>query len=417
MTTRSFVASYKTSLSVVATVLVLSAALLVQHSRHGWPFYLHHNYGTSASSTKRVPPAAEPAKAARVPVDVDPSTATQMGITVQPVKHEAVTQPIRAIATVAIDESRISHVHTRVAGWVEELYVNTTGEYVKAGGRLARIFSQELLSSQTEYLVARQHATSGPSSAVVGSGRTRLKVLGMTEAEIQTIEKTGEPMRLVTVYAPKGGVVLHRGISVGTAVDPSTELMTIADLSTVWVLAEIPEVDMKGITVGMPAMLDFPTVGQPFPARVAFIYPTLTERTRTLQVRLVASNPQGTLRPGLYGSAEFQAVARHVLTVPRDAVIDTGSTQHVFVASAPGRFEPRAVVVGSRQLDTIEIQSGLKEGEQVVSSGVFLLDSESRLQASSGALSGHNHGSAPSKATDAPNKSPQPQPQAHEHKD
>lgn len=418
----AFIANYKTSLSVLATIVVLSIALLVQHSRHGWPFYLHHNYGASANPTKRVSPAGEQAKAARVPIDVDPAKATQIGIRVQPVKHEAVTQPIQAVATVAIDESRISHVHTRVAGWVEELYVNTTGEYVRTGGRLARIFSQELLSSQTEYLVARRYAAVGPASAVVESGRTRLKVLGMTEAEIQAIERTGEPMRLVTVYAPKGGVVMHRGISVGTAVDPSTELMTIADLSAVWVLAEIPEVDMKGITVGMSAMLDFPTVGQPFPARVAFIYPTLTERTRTLQVRLIVSNPKGTLRPGLYGSAEFQAVAKHVLTVPRDAVIDTGSTQHVFVATTPGRFEPREVVIGTRRVDSIEIESGLKEGEQVVSSGVFLLDSESRLQASSGAMSGHSHGSAPAKAKDAPKKiaqpQAQPQPQSHEqHKD
>jgi len=318
-----------------------------------------------------------------------------MGIRMETVRRQAMTEPARAIATVALDESRISHVHTRVAGWIEELAVNTTGQYVRRGEPLARIFSQELLSSQTEYLVARQNAAAGPASVVVESGRARLQVLGMTEAEIQAIERMGEPMRLVTVVAPRSGVVLHRGISAGTAVDPSTELLTVADLSTVWILAEVPEADIRGIAVGTPTLLDFPAVGQPFSARVAFLYPTLTERTRTLRVRLTVRNPKGALRPGLYGSAEFRTPARHVITVPRDAVIDTGLAQHVFVAATPGRFEPRQVTLGSRLADRIEIQSGLSEGEQVVASGVFLLDSESRLRASSGPT-GHGHGSSQS---------------------
>jgi Cu(I)/Ag(I) efflux system membrane fusion protein len=295
------------------------------------------------------------------------------------------------VAIIVPDESRISHVHTRVAGWIEHLDVNTTGEEVRAGQPLARIFSQELLSSQTEYLAARKNmAASGITSAVVASGRMRLGVLGMTPDEIDAIEKTGEAKRLVTVVAPRGGVVVNRGVTVGTAVDPSTTLVTIADLSRVWVLAEIPEANIPAVHAGTPALLDFVASGRPpFKAFVDFVYPTLTERTRTLRVRLSAGNPRGALRPGLYGTAVFESAGRNVITVPRDAVVDTGLQQHVFVATGD-QFEPRPVVVGAQLSDRVEIRDGLKEGEQIVASGVFLLDSESRLRATGGA--GHSHG-------------------------
>ena len=219
----------------------------------------------------------------RVPVDA--AAAQSLDIRLETVGRESLTQTVRAVATVAPDESRISHVHTRVAGWIEHLDVNTTGEVVRAGQPLAHIFSQELLSSQTEYLSARRNTSaSGISSAVIASGRTRLGVLGMSAAEIDAIEQTGEPKRLVTVVAPRTGVVVNRGVTVGTSVDPSTTLLTIADLSRVWVLAEVPEASIPGVRVGTVAQLDFPASGRPpFTARVDFVYPTLTERTRTLQ--------------------------------------------------------------------------------------------------------------------------------------
>ena len=343
----------------------------------------------------------------RVAVDVNAATVQELGIRLEVVGRESLTQEARAVATVVPDESRISHVHTRVAGWVEQLDVNTTGEMVTAGQPLARIFSQELLSSQTEYLAARRNtAASGISSAVIASGRTRLTVLGMAPAEIDAIEQTGEPRRLVTVVAPRSGVVVNRGITVGTSVDPSTTLLTIADLSRVWVLAEVPEANIPGIRVGTTAQLDFPASGrQPFAARVDFLYPTLTDRTRTLRVRFSAANPGGSLRPGLYGTAAFESAGQPVITVPRDAVVDTGIQQHVFVATGD-RFEPRAVMLGVQLADRVEVRSGLKEGERIVAAGVFLLDSESRLRATGGA-GGHNHGTraTPQEKPPAPSKS------------
>jgi Cu(I)/Ag(I) efflux system membrane fusion protein len=333
--------------------------------------------------------AAPATTQSRVPVEA--AVTQSLDIRLETVGRESLRETVRAVATIVPDESRISHIHTRVAGWIEHLDVNTTGEVVREGQPLAHIFSQELLSSQTEYLAARRNAAaSGITSAVLASGRTRLSVLGMTPAEIDAIEQSGEPKRLVTVVAPQSGVVVNRGITVGTSVDPSTTLLTIADLSRVWVLAEVPEASIPFVRVGTSAQLDFPASGRPpFAARVDFVYPTLTERTRTLRVRLAAANPAGALRPGLYGTAAFASVGQNVITAPRDSIVDTGLQQHVFVA-AGDRFEPRAVTVGVQLADRVEIRDGLKEGEQIVAAGVFLLDSESRLRATGGS-GAHSH--------------------------
>ena len=376
--------------AATGTALLFTAFLWVQHTRGGWPF---GNTPATAEVEATVGLTATTGPGTshdRVPVE---KAATQsLDIRLETVGRESLTQTVRAVATIVPDESRISHVHTRVAGWIEHLDVNTTGEVVRAGQPLAHIFSQELLSSQAEYLAARKHTVaSGITSAVVASGRTRLGVLGMTPEEVDTIERTGEPKRLVTVVAPRSGVVVNRGVTVGTSVDPATTLLIIADLSRVWILAEVPEASIPFVRVGAVAQLEFPASGRPrFTARVDFLYPTLTERTRTLRVRLSAANAGGVLRPGLYGTAVFETAGQHVITVPRDAVVDTGLQQHVFIAIGD-RFEPRPVTVGAQLADRVEIRDGLKEGEQIVAAGVFLLDSESRLRATGGA-GGHNHG-------------------------
>ena len=385
--------------SAVVTAAVFTAALWAQHARSAWPF-----------ANEAVPPAAagvaaaagHSSRGADLPdrVAVDTAAAGSLDIRLETVGRETLLQTVRAVATIVPDESRIAHVHTRVSGWIEHLDVSTTGEVVRAGQPLMHIFSQELLSSQIEYLSARRTAAaSAIATAVIASGRTRLGVLGMTDADVDTIERTGEPKRRITVVAPHGGVVVNRGVTVGTSVDPSTTLLTIADLSRVWVMAEVPETSIPFVRVGTPAALDFPASGRPrFSAKVDFVYPTLTERTRTLRVRLSAANPGGALRPGLYGTAAFESAGANVITVPRDAIVDTGLQQHVFVA-AGGRFEPRPITLGAQLADRVEVRSGLREGEQVVASGVFLLDSESRLRATGG--TGHQHGGTSSTSANA----------------
>jgi Cu(I)/Ag(I) efflux system membrane fusion protein len=391
--------------SAVVTAAVFTGALWVLHSRGAWPFEpaappVATMQGTAAAAT-----TGSDSDHGRVPIDVSSSTMQALGIRLETVGRQSVTQDVRAVATVVPDESRISHVHTRVSGWVEQLDVNTTGAMVRAGQPLLRIFSQELLASQTEYLAARRTTSaSGITSVVIAGGRTRLGVLGMSPAEIDAIEQSGEPKRLVTVFAPRSGVVVNRGVTVGTSVDPSTTLLTIADLSRVWVLAEVPEASITAVRPGSLARLDFAASGRPpFAARVDFIYPTLSERTRTLRVRLSAANTGGALKPGLYGTADFTTTGQQVLTVPRDAVVDTGVQQHVFVATGD-RFEPRPVTLGVQLADRVEIRSGLQEGDRIVAAGVFLLDSESRLRATGGA-GGHNHGT-PAGPDDAPPAAP-----------
>lgn len=417
-----------TGAGVAITFVLLMGALLVQHLRHSWPFSLHHDRAAALEGASRQPATpdagTEHAAHARAPVEFDPSRLEVLGVRAEPATLETISNPIRAMATVVPDESRVSHVHTRVSGWIERLYIDTTGQAVRAGQPLAGIFSQELMSSQSEYLSARRSAAANPQSVVLEGAHARLRVFGMSDAQIRAIEERGQPDRLVTVVAPRGGIVLHRGVSVGTAVDPSTEIVTVADLSRVWVFAEVPEADVPQIAVGTRAMLEFPSSGSPsFEAQVEFLYPTLTERTRTLRVRFAADNPNGSLRPGIYGTADFHVTPRPALTVGRDAVVDTGIDQHVFVMTGPGRFVPRTVKLGVRLENRIEIREGLTAGEEVVASGVFLIDSESRLRASGGGGTSHSGHGAPARAepssheghqgASAPSEAPPAQRQEH----
>jgi Cu(I)/Ag(I) efflux system membrane fusion protein len=384
-------------LPLIATTLgavTLLAFLFIQDARHGWPFSRHHGLTTThAHSEMSGQPDDTATQPSRVGVTLGSEEFDRLGVQLEPARLENLNAAARYVATVTADESRISHVHTRVAGWVEELYVNTTGETVHAGQPLAAVFSQDLLASQTEYLVALRQSRATPSSAVLDAARTRLKVLGMNETEIAALEREGTPRKLVTVFAPRSGVVLRRGVTVGTAIDPSTDLMTIADLSRVWVIAEVPEGQAASVKVGTPATLSFPASGHnSFKASVEFIYPTLTERTRTVRVRFSVVNADGALRPGLYGTATSKAAERKVLTVARDAVVETGDSQHVFVRAPSGALEPRNVRLGVRLADRVEIIDGISAGEQVVSSGVFLIDSESRLRASGAGTAHSGHG-------------------------
>lgn len=187
--------------------------------------------------------------------------------------------------------------------------------------------------------------------------------------------------------------MLRRNVTVGTSVDPSTELFTIADLTEVWVFAELPEAEAAGIKVGTTATIDLRVPGKkPFEAPVEFVYPVLTDRTRTLRARFSMPNRDGALKPGMYGTAEFRTEPRQALTVSRDAIVDTGDAQYVFVQTEPGRFEPRQVQLGARLSGRVEIRGGVEAGARVVSSGVFLVDSESRLRATGGGVGHAGHG-------------------------
>lgn len=381
----------------ISALAVVVGLLVVQHVRHGWPFSLHHGVGVPSAARVVTPStsatgAQQPAP--RAHVELAPDQWPALGIRVIPVARETIGGALRTVVTIVPDEARVSHVHTRVSGWIDRLIVRTTGERVRRGQPLAAIFSQELLASQTEYLAALRAAPNRDAPLARGA-RERLSVFGMTPAQIAALERRGAPERLVTVSAPRAGTVLRRSVTEGTAVDPSTELFTIADLSRVWALTEIPEVDAPRVRVGSTATLSVPASGLPtLEADVSFVYPTLSERTRTLRARFDVENRDGQLRPGMYGTAEFETATRDAIVVPRDAVVDTGVQQHVFVLEGAGMLVPRVVSLGVRLDERVEVTDGLREGEQIVAAGVFLIDSESRLRASGGAGAGHAHGGA-----------------------
>lgn len=392
------------ALAFASGVVSLALVLVVQHLRHGWPFSLHHGLAIvdeHSGHTARAAGDAGPVGPSRVPVDLALDRASAMGIGVSTVERHPLTGELRTVATIVPDEARVSHVHTRVSGWIERLVVRTVGEHVRAGTTIGTIFSRELLASQTEYLAV---IAGGTSSPIAHGAHDRLRVLGMTDDEIAALERRGSAARNVAIVAPRSGVVLERGVSVGAAVDPSTELFVIADLDHVWVFAEVPEARMAEVAVGTPATVELPATGTPaIQASVEFVYPTLSEGTRTLRVRFALPNPDGALRPGTYGTATFHLAARDALVVPREAVVDTGIDQHVFVVEGD-RFVPRTVHLGAGLGEVIEVIDGVQEGEQVVSSGVFFLDSESRLRASGGG-GAHVHGGGPA-ATDSEHASP-----------
>jgi membrane fusion protein, copper/silver efflux system len=391
--------------AVVLTLVFVLALLLFQSERGGWPFAPDRPLVDGTTASVPVTPSGvdrEHVAHRRVPIEVDATQQARIGVRVETARTEALSTSIGATATVVPDESRLSRVQSRVSGWVERLHVSTTGEQVARGDPVAEIFSQELFASQMEFLAALSAAGDAASPLVEGA-RSRLATLGMSQADIRALERRGQARRLVTVSSPRSGVVLNLGVTVGAAIDPSTELVTIADLSTVWVIAEVPEAHGMHIEEGMTARLTFPSAGLvDVEARVTFLYPTLSERTRTLRVRFDVDNDEGVLRPGLYGTAEFQLAPRQGLTVNRDAVIYTGMAQHVFVATEPGRFEPRTVQTGARVGDRLEITGGLAPGERVVASGVFLIDSESRLRASGGGPAHGGHGAPTPAPTPAP---------------
>lgn len=382
----------------IALALVIAGA--VSAFRSGQP------QGTQLAAGSAAPTPTPTASRSAVKLATKQTTAIDLQVVA--VTEQDVLEDLRVVATVVPDESRISHIHTRIAGWVEKLYVGNTGEYLRAGQPIVDIFSQELFVSQVEYLTAR--TLGGPPSAVAESGRARLHFFGMSESDIKAIEKTGIPRRVVTLSAPHSGILAHRGIAAGTAVDPSTEIAVVLDLSRIWVLAEVPESAASGIKQGMLAELAFGANGKlRIPAKVEFIDPLLTEATRTLKVRFSMPNMQGELRPGMYGTAAFKASTRRALTVPRDALVDTGASQYVYVMTAPGVYQPRVVSVGARLKETVEIIDGLHAQDKVVVSGVFLLDSESRLRASGGQGAAHGgHGQAKAQPVEKPPASAHP---------
>jgi len=331
-------------------------------------------------------------------VTLDPERVQMIGVRTAAVERRAVGQRVELVGFVAPDEGLLREVQIRVPGWIVELHVSRTGARVLDGAPLLTIDSPELSQSEQEYLIesgnhgapARDSSGHGHEAGAPSAALLRLRRLGVPEVEIQRLERERVPRQRLTLMSPVNGTVLERNVTQGQYVGPGTTLFTVANLSRVWVMADLYEMDLGRIHVGDPAV--FVTEGIPgrtFRSRVEFVYPTVSTETRTVKLRLALDNPTGALRPGMYGRVTLRARPSAAMAVPVESVVRTGDETYVFVARAGGRFEPRRVVTGSQDGEWTQILSGLAVGDTVVASASFLIDSESRLKAAIGGMGSH----------------------------
>ena len=325
---------------------------------------------------------------------VTPARQQLMGVTTALVSMRPLQTEIRAVGKVAYDEQRLTHINLRISGWVEDLFVDTTGQLVRKGQPLFTLYSQELVSAQEEYLLAMKAnkqiqnspllETRHQTAQMVQSARDRLRHWTLTDAQIDDLARRGKPQTYVTIYSPVAGYVIDKQVFKGTLVKPEMTLYAIADLSTVWVEAEVFEYEMPFVHVGQEGILTLAAYpGETFRGEITFIYPYLNQEARTNTVRLVFRNPKLRLKPDMYGTVQIQVNRGSKLAVPEEAVLDSGIRQIVYVVRGEGMFEPRQVTLGPKVGGYYEVVEGLALGERIATSGTFLLDSESKLMASS----------------------------------
>jgi Cu(I)/Ag(I) efflux system membrane fusion protein len=309
------------------------------------------------------------------------------GVRTEPVQARRLVRPVRAVGTVAIDERRATIVTMRSDGYVEELFVNTTGQHVRAGEPLFRFYSSQIQQAQIDFLVAiratRQGTLAADAERQLNGAMQRLRNLAVPESRIKEVRETGANPRTIDWPAPADGTVIVKRIINGQRVVAGDELYRIVDLSHVWVIADVAEGDLADIKPGAPATVTFRAYrNQPVEGVVAFIYPDVRTETRTVRVRIEVPNPDERLKTDMYSDVVFHVDGGPlaVAAVPISAVIDSGARQVVLIAKSDGRFEPRPVKLGRRGEGYVEVVEGLSIGEEIVTTATFLIDAESNLQ-------------------------------------
>ncbi len=324
-----------------------------------------------------------------------------MGSRIGTVEMRPLEKVIRTVGRVDYDERKIVTVTPKFGGWIEDLYVDFTGKFVRQGEPLLTIYSPELVSTQEEYLIAlqaRKDLVKSPFPEVAASGNSlaesakrRLKLWDISDEQIRTLEESGQPRKTLTLHSPFSGFVLEKMAYKGMSVMPGMALFKLVDLSVVWVYADIYEYELPYIQLGQQASIQLPYFpGEAFKGKAIYIYPSLDPKTRTARVRFEFPNPHGRLKPEMYANVEIKMQLGQKLVIPEEAVIDTGLRQMVIVDKGSGYFEPREVKVGARVDDHYEVIKGLKKGERVVTSANFLIDSESKFKEAIGGM-GHSH--------------------------
>jgi RND family efflux transporter MFP subunit len=317
-------------------------------------------------------------------IAVDPVTMQNMGIRTAVLTRGPLRRLIRTVGVIDYDETALSDVTTKFKGWVEKLYVNATGQLVMRGEPLFDIYSPELYTAQREYLLALDHATNSPGQdSLKTSALTKLKFFDISDEQIAELQRTREPSKTLRIVAPQDGFVMEKSVVKGQMVDAGMRTYRLADLGLVWVQAQIYEQDLAYIRLGQEVTVTLSYLpDREFRGRVTYIYPNLDEKTRTAKVRMEFHNPGYFLKPGMFATVHvISELEPSVLLVPDMAVLRSGEKNTVFVALDEGKFEPRSVVLGLQaENDMYQVVSGLKDGERVVTSGQFMLDSESQLR-------------------------------------
>jgi multidrug efflux pump subunit AcrA (membrane-fusion protein) len=334
-------------------------------------------------------PGGAPGEAAPS-VSLSPAAIRAAGVATAPVVRQDLVHEIRAVGTIEPDESKLARVASRVAGRVERLHANVTGQPVRRGAPLYELYSPELVATQREFLIAleqqRRLSASGTpqaqesAGALVSAARERLKLWGIGDEQIRRLEATGRPDLTLDFASPISGTVLQKNVIEGQYVQEGTELYLLADLSSVWLVAQVYEFELGRLRTGQPvAVTAAAHPGRAFDGRIAFIEPVLDAQTRTARVRIVLPNPGGELKPGMFADASLKIPLGVQLSIPRSALIDTGARRVVYVETAPGTFTPRDVTLGGASGDRVAVVRGLKEGEKVVAAANFFVDSQAQL--------------------------------------
>ncbi|RJQ56669.1 MAG: efflux RND transporter periplasmic adaptor subunit [Nitrospiraceae bacterium] len=361
-----------------------------------------HQHGAPAGEVAQ--PQEQAAEEETPTVEIEQDKQQLIGVKTVEAAVRPMQKIIRTVGRIEYDERRLATVNTKFEGWIEKLYVDYTGRYVKKGEPLAEIYSPELVATQQEFLNVlkwTKQSTDNKSEIetmlatdaerIVDAARQRLKLWDITDEQIKAIEESGKPIRTLTIYSPVNGNVVQKMALQGMRVMPGEKLFDMADLSTVWVISDIYEYELSVIKVGQTANISlsyFP--GKVFPSSIDYIYPSLAGETRTAKVRFTLHNPSAQLKPQMFTNVEIKIDMGKKLVIPDEAVIDTGTRQIIYVDKGEGYFEPREVMPGLRADGMTEIIQGLKAGEKVASSGTFLIDSEAQLKGVK-PLGGHKH--------------------------
>ncbi len=350
-------------------------------------------YAEDNTSSNGNPPAPMAAGSFKI----TPDKQLLIGVRTATVERQSLVRTVRTTGQITSDETKLEHVHVKVSGYIDKGYVDYVGQLVKKGQPLFTLYSPDLVATQEEYLIAKRGAkemgssqfpeVSQGSQSLLRSARGRLKLWDISDQQIKTLDESGVVTKTLTFYSPASGFVTERKAFPQTAVTPDMDLYVISDLSTIWVNADVFEYEVPFVKVGQTADMQLSYyAGKTFTGKITYIYPTVDPVSRTVKVRIEVPNPHFDLKPQMFADVQLKVDYGNQIAIPQEAVLDSGDKQYVFVVHEGGVFEPRVIQMGAKLEGNVVVLAGLTVGETIVTSGNFLVDSESRLKSAMGGM-------------------------------